>query len=69
MDNLIRINFELGEGIYTYRDCITLTEEEHSKLSEEDIENIKLTRYNNWLNFINTPPEVESSLPQNPTEE
>lgn len=55
--DFIRIEFEKGEGYYIYRDCITLTQEQYDKLSEQDIEDMKEHLYQSWLTLINTPVE------------
>ena len=63
--DFIRIDFEKGEGYYIYRDCLTLTQEQFHSLSEQDIEDMKEQRYQNWLYNINNPPPVtEEELQQ-----
>lgn len=59
--DFIRIDFEKGDGITTYRDCLCLTQEQYTSLSEQDIEDMKEQRYQSWLAFINAPQE---ELPQ-----
>lgn len=54
--DFIKIDFEKGEGIFVYRDCLNLTQEQFDSLTEQDIEDMKEQRYQNWLYFINNPP-------------
>lgn len=57
--SIVKIEFEKGEGVYLYKDCINLTQEEYDSLTPEDIENIKEQRYQNWRYIIDNPKEFE----------
>lgn len=58
----IDFSFETKYGVYS--DCIHLTDEEYSVLSEYDIEEIKTERLNNWISIIENPnPVVEIENP------
>ena len=52
---MIKIEFEKQ---YTdgniFRDAIVLTEEEYAMLTPTDIEDIKLSRFNSWVDTITT---------------
>ncbi len=52
----VQIIFEKNDGDLSYRDALYFTLEEYEALSEQDIENIKDQRYNDWLVII-TPPD------------
>lgn len=65
----IKIDFERDNGVNTYRDSITLPEEEFQKLSEQDIENLKDQRYQNWLNFLEESNKEEPNIIELPAEE
>ena len=58
---MIYIQYEKTDGSYTFFDVIVL-EDDHT-LSDIDLENIKQTRFENWITAINNPqPIVESSV-------
>jgi len=51
---MIKIDFEMNDGTYFYRDAIHLPED-HT-FTDADIEQIKQDRFNNWITIITTPP-------------
>ncbi len=53
---MIKIDFEMTDGVYTYRDAIHL-EDDHT-LTDEEIESIKQSRFANWVAAITAPPEI-----------
>ena len=53
---MIKIDFEMTDGTYTYRDAIHL--EEGHTLTDEEIEVIKQTRFTNWLAAVTSPPQI-----------
>lgn len=59
---MIKIDFEIQNEKYgVYRDALHLPE--NHGLSDEQIEAMKQERYNNWLNIIENPPQVEEVTP------
>lgn len=54
---MIKIDFEKEYNGLKYKDSLTLTEEQHSSMSEQDIENLKQERFDNWVAIITAPPE------------
>lgn len=53
----IEFKFETEHG--SFMDAIVLTEEERAKLTDEQIEEIKLQRLNSWLELFNQPVEEQ----------
>lgn len=53
---MVKIEFELGEEPNLFKDAIVLTDN-HS-LTEADIEELKKSRYNNWLAVITAAEEI-----------
>lgn len=54
---MIKIDFERTDGIYTLRDAIILPD--NHGLSDEEIEQIKETRWTNWIEMVTNPPQPE----------
>jgi len=54
---MIKIDFEMTDGTYTYRDALYL-EDDHN-LSDVDIEAIKQARFDRWLAAVTAPPVIE----------
>ena len=54
---MIKIDFEMTDGTYTYRDALYL--EENHNLSDTEIEDIKQARFDRWLTVITAPPVIE----------
>lgn len=50
---MIYIQYEKTDGTNTFHDVLVL-QEDHT-LTEQDIENLKQTRFQNWLTVISTP--------------
>ena len=50
---MIKIDFEMTDGTYVYRDAIHL-EDDHT-LTDLDIEQIKQDRFSKWIEIITTP--------------
>lgn len=53
---MIKIDFEMTDGTYTYRDALHL-EDDHT-LSEVEIEAIKQARFDRWLAVVTAPPVI-----------
>lgn len=54
---MIKIDFEMTDGTYTYRDALHL--EDNHNLSDTEIEAIKQARFDRWLAVITAPPVIE----------
>ena len=54
----IQHRFSIERDGKTLQDAICLPVSEYEKLSPEDIEAQKEQRFSNWINILNTPPEV-----------
>lgn len=54
---MITIDFEKEYNGMKYRDALILTEEQYNSMTEQDIENLKQERLDNWIAIITTPPE------------
>lgn len=66
----IKIDFERGGGeLNVYRDSITLTQEQFDKMTEQEIEDLKDQRYQNWLNFLAESNKEEPNIIKVPVEE
>jgi hypothetical protein len=72
-NTLKRIDFQIGEEPYVYKDSWVISQEEYDKLSEEEILAFKQARYDRWYNYITTEPSlVETTdvmIEEVPTEE
>lgn len=55
-DGWISDSFTLGKSPLLYSDALVMIKEEYDALTEEQIQNLKQQRYDNWINFINNPP-------------
>jgi len=56
---MIKIEFEKQHtNGSTFRDAIVLTEQEIQKLTSDDIEALKLARFNNWIEQINVTDTI-----------
>lgn len=56
---MIIIKFQKGEPPLVLSDAITLTDEQASTLTEQDIEAIKEERYQQWLAVVLAPLESD----------
>ena len=54
----MKIDFEFESNYGVYRDALYL-DDNHS-LTEQEIEAIKLERFNNWVYFVENPPTIET---------
>jgi hypothetical protein len=54
---MIKIDFEKTNGIYTLIDAICLPDDH--KLSDEELEDIKQKRFDDWIQIITTSPIEE----------
>ena len=54
---LIRYNFSVEGGPSIFNDCISMEQSEWGILSDQDIENLKMERFNNWLASLTCVPE------------
>ena len=61
------IPYKKGEWPLIFSDAINLSDEEFEKMSEQDIEQIKDERYQQWLDIV-TAPSIDEAT-QNLTEE
>lgn len=52
---MIKIDFEITDGTYVYRDALYLPEDH--VLTNEEIEAIKQARFNRWIAAITAPVE------------
>ena len=52
----MKIDFEKTDGQYTLRDAIVLPDDHN--LTEEQIEQIKQQRFDNWLAIITSTPDT-----------
>jgi hypothetical protein len=57
---MITITFEKTDGIYTFRDAIVLPD--NHTLTDEQIEQLKEERFQNWLCIVTAPPIEEDLL-------
>lgn len=55
---MIKIEFERTHNGFDFKDAIVLTQEEFDRLTEQQIEDIKEERFQNWINAI-TPQQEE----------
>jgi hypothetical protein len=51
-DGSVQIIFEISYNDVVYRDALYFTSEEYSLLSSSDIDTMKQTRYNAWVQAI-----------------
>lgn len=51
---MIKIDFERTDGTYTLRDAITLPD--NHTLTAEEIEQIKDSRWQDWIKMVTSPP-------------
>ena len=60
----IQHRFTVTEGDKSYSDAIVLPQADYNKLSSQDIETQKQTRFNTWKTIISTPPPVLTKTEQ-----
>lgn len=60
----MKIDFEYTTKYGVYRDAIHLPDD-HG-LSDQQLEEMKLERLNNWLAILEAPPQEEVPLPSSP---
>ena len=58
-DGSIKIDYEMSSGVYSMRSSLTFLPDQYAALSEADIEAIKQSRFDEWMNNILNPPEGE----------
>lgn len=51
------IKYQKGEPPLVLSDAINLSDEEFNKMSEQDIEDIKEYRFQQWYAIVTAPPE------------
>ena len=61
---MIKIDFEITQNGYTYRDAIHLPDD-HT-MSEAEIEAMKQQRFDNWYTVITTPVDNIDPPPEEP---
>jgi len=60
LDNgMLRIRFEKTDGKNTFNDALIFSQAEYDALTEQQIEEIKQQRFDNWLAIINYVPPAE----------
>jgi hypothetical protein len=60
LDNgMLRIRFEKTDGKNTFNDALIFSQAEYDALTEQQIEEIKQQRFDNWLAIINYVPPSE----------
>ena len=57
---MIKIEFEITSVHGLYRDALYLSED--NRLTVEEIEQIKLDRFNTWINLIENPVNTISEM-------
>lgn len=61
---MIKIDFEMTDGIHTYRDALHLADDH--QFTDAEIEQMKQARFDRWLNIIMNPvveePVVDESI-------
>ena len=58
-DNKVKINFTKSNEQYSFSDALHFTQEEYATLTEQDIENMKQQRFDNWYAIITYVPTEE----------
>ena len=59
-DGRIKINFTKSNEQYSFSDALHFTKAEYEALTEQDIENLKQQRFDNWYSIITyVPPEEQ----------
>lgn len=61
---MVTIKFQKGEPPLVLSDAITLTDDQASTLTEQDIEAMKEERYQQWLAIVATPPVSDADQEQ-----
>jgi hypothetical protein len=56
---MLRIRFEKTDGKNTFNDALIFSQAEYDALTEQQIEEIKQQRFDNWLAIINYVPPAE----------
>lgn len=57
---MIYIQYEKSDQTHTFSDVLVL--EDNHTLSEQDIEQIKQTRFQRWLDVLLLPPPIIESI-------
>jgi hypothetical protein len=57
IETTVRIIFEKNDGTYTFRDALHFTQEEYASITQEDIENLKQARFDNWISITTSVEE------------
>ena len=52
---MIKIDFEITDGVHTYKDALHL--EDDNQFTESEIEQMKQDRFNRWVTVITSIPE------------
>lgn len=52
----IQVRFTVTDGDDTFTDALYFSQEELASLTEEQLENMKHARFNNWKATVNAPP-------------
>ena len=64
---MIKIEFEKTDGVYIFRDALVLPD--NHTFTDEQIEDIKEQRFQNWLSIITAPPMEDEVLTEEVIEE
>jgi len=51
-DGQVKINFTKSNETYSFSDALHFTKQEYETLTEQDIENLKQKRFDNWYAII-----------------
>lgn len=58
-DGRIADEFQIGEEPYILSDALVMRPEEYEKLTPDEIQAMKQTRYDNWIAIITAPQPEE----------
>ena len=65
---MIKIDFEMTDGLYIYRDALWLPDD-HT-FTDSEIEQMKQQRFDRWISIITAPPvDLPQDLAALPAEE
>ena len=65
----VKINFTKSNETYSFSDALYFSQEKYNQLSEQDIENLKQQRFDNWYKVITYVPTEEELAAQAALEE
>jgi hypothetical protein len=56
MENTIKIDFTISNGVYSYTDCLHLPA--NHTYTEEQLQAMKQERFDRWVDAVTNPPPV-----------